>query len=173
MKSVLCIPNIPSPLEILFSNYPHSLFSDFFAKTHRSPSSWRILLYLALLTLLKTSLFLSFHWHSFWVNLSNLISSSHQSPEVDYLSSKNTNKQLFQIQWLFLCHLFPWSFLNNVFSTSFFLQLPSHYAAFSLLSFYFFRQSSVSLTGSSSFPCSLISLYTVFNNYSTVFSFVN
>lgn len=139
MKSVLGSPNIPSPLGILFSNYPHSLFSALFAKIHRSPSSWRILLYLALLTLPKDLLSFSlFTGPAFeWMILSHLISSSYQSPEVDYLSSNNSNKHLFQIQWLFLCHHFPWSFLNNLFSTSFsysFLPIMLHLVCFPSIS---------------------------------------
>lgn len=96
-----------------------------------------------------------------WMILYNLISSFHQSPEMDYFSSNGSNKNTFSNSVSLSLSLFPWSFWNKVFC------FPPHfpysllpYVAFRLFSFYFFRQSSMSLTGFSSSPCSLISLYT-------------
>lgn len=141
-----------------------SLCKFFPSKTHSSPLSWRTLLYLALLTFLKTSLFLSF------LSLAQFLNEWFST--IWYLLSINLQRWIIsllmalirilsQIQCPFLCHCFPWSFWNKVFCfPPHFPYSPLPYAAFRLFSFYFFRQSSISLTGFSSSPCSLISLYT-------------
>lgn len=101
--------------QITLSHYLQPLFADPLpSMIHRFPLSWRTLLYLAFLTLLKSSLLLNFIPLVQFLNEWSLQFdfNSHQQPEIDYFSSNNSNKSLFSNAVVFSLLLFSSIFLK-------------------------------------------------------------